>query len=245
MFLSVHSGIFDYWRSYYSFSDDSGYTWSPFYSVPHVPQKTFVRNAICRRNGELVLPFQHYPDLPDYDGMWSKKFLPQNGVLISSDDGKNFEGFGNIRLGFRSMAEVQVVELSDDSLAMLIRADGWEWHGKGAEGILYRSDSSDGGRTWSDPYRTDIPNPASKFNLLKLSDGRIILIHNPNPSRRHPLSLWISKDDMKTWSYKRDLVTFPGRLQYPDGFVDEEEGYVHFTFDYNRHDVIYMGAYLP
>jgi hypothetical protein len=50
---------------------------------------------------------------------------------------------------------------------------------------------------------------------------------------------------MRTWAYKRDLFQFPGQLQYPDGFVDEVEGYVHFVFDYNRHDVIYWGAKLP
>jgi hypothetical protein len=41
---------------------------------------------------------------------------------------------------------------------------------------------------------------------------------------------------------KRDLVTFPGSLSYPDGFVDESEGYIHFAFEYNRHDSIYVGA---
>ncbi|MHC4884659.1 MAG: sialidase family protein [Planctomycetota bacterium] len=38
---------------------------------------------------------------------------------------------------------------------------------------------------------------------------------------------------------------FDGMLAYPDGVVDEREEYLHFAFDYNRHDVIYYGAKLP
>ena len=50
---------------------------------------------------------------------------------------------------------------------------------------------------------------------------------------------------MQNWAHRRILTDFPGRLQYPDGFVDEAEGYVHFAADYNRHDIIYWGAKLP
>lgn len=122
---------------------------------------------------------------------------------------------------------------------MLIRADG--------VGCLLRSESTDHGRTWSPPERADIPNPGTKFRLHRLGTGRIVLIHNPNPKCgvRNPLALWASDDDMNTWRFKRVLTDFPGQLQYPDGFVDEEEGYVHFAFDYNRHDLIYVGAKLP
>ena len=94
---------------------------------------------------------------------------------------------------------------------------------------------------------TDIPNPGTKFRLHRLSTERIVLIHNPNPKPgvRNPLALWASDDDMNTWSHKRTLIDFPGQLQYPDGFVDAAEDYVHFAFDYNRHDLIYVGAKLP
>ncbi|MFZ4778219.1 MAG: hypothetical protein ACOYM3_22840, partial [Terrimicrobiaceae bacterium] len=92
--------------------------------------------------------------------------------------------------------------------------------------------------------------------LFLLRDGRIILIHNPNPSRkgctattnqpnRNPLAMWISDDGMKSWGYRRILTDFPGSHSYPDGFVDDKEEYVNFTFDYNRHDLIYWGAEIP
>ena len=132
---------------------------------------------------------------------------------------------------------------------MLIRAD--------RTGCLYRSESIDRARTWTQPVATDIPNPGSKFRLFRLGDGRIVLVHNPNAMTKHPnskhqatcnrnpLALWVSDDDMATWGYQRVLTSFPGMLAYPDGVVDESEEYVHFCIDYNRHDVIYWGARLP
>ena len=132
---------------------------------------------------------------------------------------------------------------------MLVRADG--------TGCLWRGESSDRGRTWSELVATDIPNPGSKFRLFRLRDGRIALVHNPNPQTHHPnskhtaacnrtpLALWVSADDLATWGYQRILTDFPGHLAYPDGVVDEAEEYVHFVFDYNRHDIIYWGARLP
>ncbi len=84
-----------------------------------------------------------------------------------------------------------------------------------------------------------------------------MLVHNPNAATSHPnskpmamlnrspLALWVSDDDMETWGSRRVLTDFPGMLAYPDGQVDADERFVHFAFDYNRHDVIYWGARLP
>ena len=112
-------------------------------------------------------------------------------------------------------------------------------------------------RTWTPFERTAIPNPGTKFKLFRLRDGRIVLLHNPNSATSHPntrpqcavhrspLALWISEDDMTTWSTKRILTDFPGMLAYPDGVLSEDETTIHFAFDYNRHDVIYWEAALP
>jgi predicted neuraminidase len=252
LFVTVHNGKFLDWEHYYCISRDSAYTWGELIPVPHLPERTFIRNLYIKANGELVLPFQHYhisddelAALKDQDTfiMRSSAIKPENGVLISSDEGKTWTCHGGIKIDVPNWiwAENNVVELSDGRMVMLIRAD--------RTSVLYRSDSADGGRTWSAPYPTDIPNAGAKIRILKLSDGRIAMIHNPAPFRpekgmssRNPLSLWISNDDLETWYKKRDLVTFPGWLSYPDGFVDEEEGYIHFAFDYSRHDTIYVGA---
>ena len=236
-----HRGYFEDWRNFTLTSTDNGHTWSEPTPFKPMPRRTFVRNLCVASWGEWILPFQSYDTVanpaesPLRDGSHKNG---RNGVLISSDQGKTWAKCGDIG-PTPGWAEDNVVELSDGRLVMLIRADGL--------GCLLRSESSDRGRTWSRPRRAGIPNPGSKFRLHRLSTGRIALIHNPNPTPgiRNPLALWVSDDDMKTWRHKRIIADFPGKLQYPDGFVDEVEGYAHFAFDYNRHDLIYVGAKLP
>ncbi len=237
----THGGYFEDWRNVVLTSRDNGKTWDEPVPFKPLPRRTFVRNLYVSTWGEWILPFQTYDTVPDAavsplkDGSHKRA---RNGVLISRDEGRTWTQSADVG-PTAGWAENNVVELRDGRLVMLIRADGL--------GCLLRSESTDRGRTWSPTKRTDIPNPGSKFRLHRLSTGRIVLIHNANAKCgvRNPLALWASDDDMKTWCHKRVLVDFPGQLQYPDGFVDEQAGYVHFAFDYNRHDLIYVGAKLP
>jgi predicted neuraminidase len=250
IFVSIHGGYFDRWTNYTITSRDGGRAWSEPALFEPLPRRGFVRNRTVLSSGEWVLPYQYYEPAGDADasplrdGSFEQMWV---GVLISRDHGATWEPSNRVR--GRCWAENNVVELRDGRLVMLARADG--------TGCLWRSESTDRGRTWSELVRTDIPNPGSKFRLFRLRDGRIVLLHNPNPltshpnskhyaqCNRNPLALWVSEDDLESWASQRVVVDFPGHLAYPDGVVDEAEEFVHFVFDYNRHDVIYYGARLP
>jgi predicted neuraminidase len=250
VFVNIHAGYFDRWLNYTIRSRDHGRTWSEPEPFAPLPRRGFVRNIYRASWGDWIMPFQYYeptgnPDAsPLKDGSLEHA---QIGTLVSRDEGRTWAR-SNLVPG-RYWAEANVVELRDGRLVMLNRAD--------LTGCLWRGESTDRGSTWSDPVRTDIPNPGSKFRLFRLRDGRIALIHNPNAQTRHPnsktyalcnrnpLALWISDDDMQSWGYQRILTDFPGHLAYPDGEVDGNEAYIHFAFDYNRHDIVYWGAGLP
>jgi len=163
------------------------------------------------------------------------------GVILSDDGGKTFRRSGYVTHGGNShLIEPRIVELEDNHLVMLIRSLD--------ECILYRSESRNGGIDWTNPVPTDIPNPSAKVNLLKHSDGRIFLIHNPNDgkcdngnftmSARNPLSLWESCDNMQSWQKKQELVRddTPGvSLNYPDGYLDEERKVIDFVWEDTYH----------
>jgi len=161
-----------------------------------------------------------------------------NGVLISDDEGATWSK-SDLVGPQKVWNENNLVESRDGRLMMLCRAD--------ATGRLSYSESEDRGQTWSAWGETDIPNPGTKLRLFRLSDGRIVLVHNPNgtPGVRNPLAIWVSDDDMQTWASKRTITNFPGQLSYPGGVVSEDERYVHFAFDYNRHDLIAVSAEIP
>ncbi len=236
LFFANHNGRFADWTAWYTISHDSCRTWSRPRPLPEkIHVSTFTRNHIVRRNGEIVIPFQHYvnPNGP---------IDPRNGVMISRDKLRSFEVHGWVRLSqddnYRGFAENSIVELAGGRMVMIIRADR-------LGGVLYQCESRDGGRSWSTPQPTDIPNPGSKATIYHLGGNAVAMLHNPNPKERNPLSLWVSFDGMKSWPYRRDLVTTPGRLNYPDGFLSKDRRYLHFAYDDNRYKAVYYGARLP
>lgn len=252
-YLSIHSGRFLDWRCVMLKSYDSGYTWENAGEPPHFPGFTFVRGMIELKNNNILIPYQHYPvtkeendrvansDLEDKTVWATNTPYVESGVLINADGGKHYDRFPAAKIGMEDgwiWSEPTIAELSDGTISMLIRIcrSGWLW----------RTDSKDGGKTWSEVYNTNIPNPSNKPKLIKIDDSRIALIHTPNNkgmgngawAKRFPLQIWISDDDMKTWNYKKTITDFPGQYSYSDGFY--EDGHVKFTIEYNRHDVLFV-----
>ena len=45
--------------------------------------------------------------------------------------------------------------------------------------FVHRSESTDGGVTWSAPEATDVPNNNSSINVIRLRDGRLAMVCNP------------------------------------------------------------------
>lgn len=93
-------------------------------------------------------------------------------------------------------------------------------------GYLFRAFSSDNGRSWSRPVRTDFPDARSKFSGLRLKDGRFVLVSNPNPARRNPMTLAISEDGIVFT--KMGYLVGSRHVDYPH--VMEHEGHLFVAF---------------
>ncbi|MCA9077657.1 MAG: exo-alpha-sialidase [Planctomycetaceae bacterium] len=93
-------------------------------------------------------------------------------------------------------------------------------------GYLYRSFSTDDGRTWSRPVKTNFPDATSKIHGLQLSDGRFVLVSNPKPRKRDPMTISLS-DDGKVFHTMLKLVG-GRRIDYPH--VLEHDGHLLIAF---------------
>ena len=162
-------------------------------------------------------------------------------VLISKDeDARELVEYGHIGNRPGGLLEPTCIQLASGKIVMFIRAE----YG----GFLWRAESSDNGRTWTDAWQTDIPHPTSLTNLVRLADGRIALIHNANGgivgerSARDPLSIWISDDELESWSIQQDVI-HGGSLAYPNGRLLEDR--LVFVYDHNRRQVRYVEVDIP
>ena len=131
----------------------------------------------------------------------------------------------------RGVIQPTLWESIPDQVHMLLRS---------TEGMIYRSDSKDGGDTWTEAYATELPNNNSGIDMIRSEDGKLFLVYNPvgvNWGDRTPISLAVSKDDGKTWEKIRDLSTGEGEGAYPA--IIQDEDFLYITYTYKRKNIAF------
>jgi hypothetical protein len=150
-------------------------------------------------------------------------------LMVSSDQGKTWalRGTANVPEARRECDEPMVVERRDGSLWMLVRT---------ADYGIGDSVSTDGGRTWTEVQDYQ-KHTSSRFTLLKLKSGNLLLLRNGPVGqriRREQMSAYLSDDDGATWKGGLVLdarvgVSYPDATQAPDGTI-------YAVYDWNRED---------
>ena len=89
------------------------------------------------------------------------------------------------------------MQLNDHDLIAYCRRGG-DYNPK-TIGYIVRSESHDGGMTWSEGKDSAFPNPNAAVDFIKLASGRLLLIYNDSMTRRTPLTAAFSSDQDHTW----------------------------------------------
>lgn len=149
----------------YRQSQDMGHTWSPIATLLDKPG-TFVRQPpVVLDNGDWLLPV-FYCDVKPGE-KWAGNY-DTSGIKISSDQGKTWadhpipDSLGCVHMN--------IVPLKNGQLMALYRS---RW----ADNI-YQSYSTDGGRHWTKPVATELPNNNSSIQATTLENGHIALVYN-------------------------------------------------------------------
>lgn len=100
-------------------------------------------------------------------------------------------------------------------------------------GRIVTSSSSDGGRTWAPAQPIDLPNPNAGIDVVRLEDGRLILIYNHLAQGRDAIHLAVSRDDGHTGSSPFALEEGRGEFSYPAA-IQSADGAVHVTYTWRR-----------
>jgi predicted neuraminidase len=206
LFFKVGKTI-DHWETWYKISSDEGETWTEAKELVLGDKggRGPVRNKpIVLSNGTWLAPSSN-----EKKGVWNA-FVDR-----SEDQGKTWTASPFIDVNRDSIAGEGVIqpalwESLKGNVHMLLRSSA---------GVICRSDSKDFGRTWSPVYKTNLPNPNSGIDLVKLDDGTLVLAYNrdsKNWGSRSPISLAVSNDNGKTW---------PTSIDVESGSPDDEFSY--------------------
>lgn len=211
-------------------SKDNGETWSDSFFLTF-EEGTMVRGRpIVNAKGDYLLPVYHEtghdqeflgPDSASfflYYDQKTKKWTETNRI---------HSRIGNIQ------PAVDVVD-GDYLVAYCRRGGGYDPR---KDGFVVRSESHDGGRTWSEGKETKIPNPNAAVDFIRLQSGNTLLVYNNSFEDRTPLTVAISTDKDKSYAYRRDIANAPHSLAYPF-VIQGKDGMIHIVFTCNDRTVI-------
>ena len=228
-------------------STDKGNTWSRSKSLYWFVSRGIKNPPIKTLKGWYILPA--YVEFRDYFSVFyiskdkGKTWRDTGARVKIPDDKVPKELIPDSRWG-RLVLQPTVIERKDGSLIALMRA-------KRPLGIMYKTESFDGGITWTDATPYILPNPGGGFHWMRLNSGKLAIIYNHAPVlpdhlyERNPLSIALSEDDGKTWSYRRNIMEAHGDMVhqriggYPT-LTQGENDKIHATWSF-AHKIEYEG----
>ena len=164
--------------------------------------------------------FRTPPDTPQSERFNSRRYPFVSGVGISTDNGATFTRHGYIASADTPLWEPNAVEVTPGHVLLYCRCD---------HGYLALSESVDYGHTWSAPTLSDIPNPNTKFSLLKVQNT-VLLVNNFTTNDRTHLELHKSIDG-KQFQKVCDIEAPSDRFFYPHLYADESEKAVYVAYE--------------
>jgi predicted neuraminidase len=211
-------------------SRDHAETWSDA-SVLSLDQGTMVRNRpIVLDSGDYLLPIYHETGFDT-----EKVGADSVSLFLRFDRGKKtWTPTGPIRSP-RGNIQPAVVQLGASDLVAYCRRGG-DYDPK-TIGYIVRSESHDGGLTWSEGSDSRFPNPNAAVEFIKLRSGRLLLIFNDSMSRRTPLTAALSSDSDRTWPVRRNICEGDRDFAYPSAF-QARDGRIHVVFTSDSRTVV-------
>lgn len=190
--------------------------------IEHAEDEYFSRMGWFTRTHPLQLPSGRIL-VPMYSDGFSF------GIMAISDDGGYTWSASEPIVGAGSI-QPSVVRRNDGTLVAYLRDNG-----PPPKRALI-SFSKDDGVTWTEARDTEIPNPGTSLEAVRLRSGNWILVYNDTERGRCSLAAALSDDEGATWKWKRHLdgrPDSPGNDQYHyPSVIQARDGSIHVTYSY-------------
>lgn len=221
-----------HWETWVKTSDDQGQTWSE--AVELVEGDRGGRGPVRNKLIELS------------NGVWvagaSNELGRWNVFMDRSEDGGKtwsatpYLSFDTSEITGKGIIQPTLWESSPGNVHALLRS---------TSGMICRTDSKDYGKTWSSVYKTSLPNPNSGIDLVKLEDGTLVLIYNPdntNWGSRNTISATLSFDNGLTWPKKVDIESGVKNDEFSYPAIINNGDTVSLTYTWNRKKIVFWQA---
>ena len=144
-------------------------------------------------------------------------------MAVSDDEGANWYASKPL-FGFGAI-QPAVLRRNDGTLVAYMRENGYTGH-------IRDSESKDDGLSWGTVGVSNIPNPGSGLDGIRLANGHWVLICNDLAKGRNRLTLLLSEDEGASWKTSRSIEDHPdGSYHYP-ALMQSKDGLIHVVYSY-------------
>jgi predicted neuraminidase len=151
------------------------------------------------------------------------------GLMAISDD-RGYTWTASEPIVGAGCIQPSVVRKTDGTLVAYLRDNG------PPPKRAHISSSKDDGVTWAPARDTEIPNPGTSLEVVKLASGHWIMVYNDLEQGRYSLVAALSDDEGATWKWRRHLDgdptrRLPNQYHYPS-VIQAKDGAIHVTYSY-------------
>ncbi|MGO1242480.1 MAG: sialidase family protein [Sphingobacterium sp.] len=210
------------WWGMVKTSDDGGETWSTPVKLPNGIFGPIKNRPLQLMDGSVLSP----SSVEFSEDRWFAH------VEWSDDDQATWKTYPIDHSSVFNVIQPSIIQHVDGRLQVLCRSK---------EGVVASAWSTDGGKNWSRLEKTNLLNPNSGTDAIRVGD-RIFIVYNPGPpgdqwwEGRAKLRLAWSKDGMD-WT---DILVLEnedkGEFSYPT-VIQSKDGLIHITYTYNRKNI--------
>ena len=193
-------------------SDDGGESWTDPEVFDDEPGMMVRHRPLRLSDGAIALPAY---DEKSWEGF----------AYLSDDDGNSWHRSGMMRAP-SGCIQPAIIERDDGDLFALMRSDRNARH-------AWESVSTDGGRTWGHCEPSQLLNPNSGADMIRLRSSETIVCFNDTPQGRTPMTLALSADEGRSWCASRAVESEPGEYSYPT-LMEDPGGSVHLVYTWRR-----------
>ena len=222
----------DSWTAGRTHSSDEGHTWAP---LEHLPAGLYgpIRSKPLVLRDDTILSGTSVESYESW-ACWIER---------STDQGQSWKRIGPIaappslaiskpKIGDEyGIIQPSLVDMGGKHIRLYARSTQ-------TIGKICQSDSYNDGLTWSEVKTTELPNPNSGIDVVRLRDGRLVMIYNRSTHARTPLNLAISHDG-EHWKDFYELETEPGEYSYP-ALIQAQNGDLLMTYTWRRKKIRFV-----
>ncbi len=153
--------------------------------------------------------------------------------LLKSSNGGYDWSESSLNISDTRFLQTGLASKQDGSIIMYLRSKGMEYSS------LLQVVSKDEGHSWTCPERTPFPNPHSRVDLERLSNGNLLIAYNHSLAPKSPLTIALTENDEWTSPIQTPIELVEGAFSNPT-LLQTRDQLIHLIYSSRLSKIVHV-----